>query len=114
MAKVEITNSLERKVRKKFKKKSIKIFELMKSLEENPHKGKPLAKVGGFTIKELRYDNSFRFYFIIDRSNINVLSKEELVNLLIKFIKMSTKNNQQKTIDEIKKVLIKLGPEGFG
>jgi len=113
VAKVEIVKSLAKEIKKKFKGRSHEIIKLLRNLEENPHKGKPLAKIGGFTIKELRYDKSFRFYFIVDRSNINILSKEELIDLLLKFIRMSDKNHQQKTIDEIKRILIKLGPEGF-
>lgn len=41
MAKVEIVESLKEEVYKKFKGESIIVFELMKSLEDNPHKGNP-------------------------------------------------------------------------
>ena len=54
--------------------------------------------------KELKY-KSFRFYFITDGFKIKMLGKEELSNLLIKFVRMSNKKEQQKTINEIKAVL---------
>jgi hypothetical protein len=112
MAKVEIIESLKKEILKKFKSESTIIFKLMKSLGDNPHKGKPLGHAGRFTIKELKY-KKFRFYFIIDRSNINILSREELIDLLLKFVRMSEKKNQQKVINEIRNILIKLGPHGF-
>ena len=113
MAKVRITDSLEKEINKKFKKKSIKIFEHLYSLEENPKKGKPLARVGNIVIKELRYDKTFRFYFITDGFKLKLLKSEELKDLLIKFVRMSDKDSQQKTINEIKGVLRSLGDEGF-
>ena len=113
MAIVRITNSLEKEINKKFKKKSIKVFEHLYSLEENPKKGRPLGNVGKIVIKELRYEGGFRFYFITDGFKLKVFKTEELKDLLIKFVKMSDKNSQQKTIDEIKYVLRNLGDEGF-
>jgi hypothetical protein len=44
---------------------------------------------------------------------IKVMDKEELDRLIITFVRMSDKKSQQKTIDEIKEVLRKLGEEGF-
>ncbi|MCK4647814.1 hypothetical protein KAT24_02705 [Candidatus Pacearchaeota archaeon] len=112
MAKVEIVNSLAREIKKKFKGESHKITDLLESLEENPHKGKPLGNVAGIVIKELRYKN-FRFYFIVDGHKLKVFSKEELTDLLMKFVRMSDKKSQQKTINEIRQILIKIGPHGF-
>tara|TARA_Y100000034_G_scaffold89939_1_gene108298 strand:+ start:1427 stop:1798 length:372 start_codon:yes stop_codon:yes gene_type:complete len=112
MAKVEIVGSLAKKIKKRFKDESHKIIKLLRNLEENPHKGKPIGQVGGMLIKELKY-NSFRFYFILEGNKLKVFSKEELTDLLIRFIRMSDKKSQQKTINEIKRILINLGPEGF-
>ena len=112
MAKVEIVNSLARKIIKKFKGESHKITDLLESLEKNPRKGKPLGHVGEIVIKELRY-KKFRFYFIADGFKLKVFSKEELTDLLMKFVRMSDKKSQQKTINEIRQILIKLGPHGF-
>ncbi|MDP3882282.1 MAG: hypothetical protein Q8Q31_05385 [Nanoarchaeota archaeon] len=112
MAKVIITKKLEEEVNKIFKKESIEIFESMKKLEENPHKGKPVGQVGGVAIKELKYEG-YRFYFITDGFKIKMLQKEELEDLLIKFVRMSDKKSQQKTIEDIKDVLRKFGEEGF-
>lgn len=112
MVKVIITKSLEEEINKIFKKESIKIFNLMTSLEESPSKGKPLGQVGGMVIKEIRYGN-YRFYFITDGFKIKMLRKEDLEELFIKFVKMSDKKSQQKVINEIKDILRKLGDEGF-
>ena len=112
MVKVEIVNSLAREIKKKFKGESHKITDLLESLEENPHKGKPLGNVAGIVIKELRY-KSFRFYFIVDGHKLKVFSKEELTDLLMKFVRMSDKKSQQKTINEIRQVLLKIGDFGF-
>lgn len=112
MVQVEIVESLKEEVYKKFKGESVKVFEFMKSLEENPHKGKPLGNVGGLLIKELKYC-SFRFYFIVDGNKIRTLSEEKLKDLLIMFVRMSDKNSQQKVIEEIKHILRTIGPEGF-
>jgi hypothetical protein len=112
MANVEIIDSLEEEIFKKFKGESVTIFRLLKSLEKNPKKGKFIGQFAGFAVKELKY-KSFRFYFIVDGYKLNVLSEEELVDSLIKFVRMSDKKSQQKTIDEIRQILLKIGPSGF-
>ncbi|MCH7568845.1 MAG: hypothetical protein IIA87_05485 [Nanoarchaeota archaeon] len=112
MAKVEIVISLFNKIQKKFKRGAHKVIDLLESLEENPNKGKIVGRVGGVVIKELKY-KSFRFYFITDGHKLKVLGKEELEDLLIKFVRMSDKKSQQKVIDEIRVVLRKLGEESF-
>jgi hypothetical protein len=99
MARVVITRKLEEEINKKFKKESIKIFELVYSLKENPKKGKEIGNVGSILIKELRYE-SFRFYFITDGYKLKFLKQEELSGLLIKFVSMSDKKSQQKVINE--------------
>lgn len=112
MAKVTILESLKNEVIKKFKQESKIIFRLMHSLGENPHKGKTLGEVGGIAIKEIKY-KSFRFYFITDGFKLKIMDKTQLVDLLIRFVRMSDKKDQQQSINEIKKVLIKIGPSGF-
>ncbi len=112
MAEVVITNSLKLKVYKKFKEKSLEIFNLMKSLENTPHKGKNLGSVGGIVIKELKYD-TFRFYFITDGHRLKFGTEDELASLIIKFVRISKKKDQQKTINEIKNLLKSLGFDSF-
>ncbi|MBS3098619.1 hypothetical protein J4462_00220 [Candidatus Pacearchaeota archaeon] len=112
MARVIVTKSLENQINKKFKKESIKIFELIYSLKNFPKKGKHLGHVGGIAIKELKYKSN-RFYFITDNHKIKFLDVKELCDMLIKFVGMSDKKSQQKTIDEIKKVLRMFGEAGF-
>ena len=106
MAKVIVTKNLEDLINKKFKGESVKVFELIYSLKENPKKGKPVGQIGGIVIKEIKYRN-FRFYFITNGYHLRVLSIEKLKDLLIKFVRMSDKKTQQKTINEIKEVLRK-------
>jgi midasin (ATPase involved in ribosome maturation) len=112
MAKVEIINSLFEEIKKRFKGESYKIIDLLESLENNPKKGKILGNVGGIVIKEIRY-KSFRFYFITDGFKLKCFNESELVDLLIKFVRMSDKNSQQKVIDEIKYILRIIGAGGF-
>ena len=112
MAVVIITEHLEKEINKKFKEESIVIFGLMRELQNEPKKGKEISVVGRILIKELKY-KAYRFYFITDGYRIKFLKTDELKDLIIKFVRMSDKNSQQKVIDEIKKVLRGLGEEGF-
>ena len=112
MAKVEIIESLFKAIEKKFKGEAHKIIDLLETLEENPKKGKSIGQIGGIVIKELRY-KKFRFYFITDGYKIKVFDKEYLTDLLIKFVRMSDKKSQQKTIEEIKHVLRIFRENGF-
>jgi len=98
---------LFQEIQNKFKGEAHKIIDLLETLEESPHKGKIVGQVGGILIKELKY-KGFRFYFIVDGHMLKVLGAEELKELLIHFVRMSDKKDQQKTINEIKKVLMKL------
>lgn len=112
MAKVEIVESLFDDINKKFKQESIKVLEYLKTLESSPHKGKMLGTVGGIAIKELKY-SSFRFYFITDGFKLKCLDEKELVDLLLRFVRMSDKKHQQQTINEIKQILLTIGAGGF-
>jgi mRNA-degrading endonuclease RelE of RelBE toxin-antitoxin system len=112
MAKVEIIDSLAKEIQKKFKSESHQIVKLLRSLEENPKKGKPVGTVGGVVIKEIRY-KKYRFYFVVDGHKIKVYDSESLKDLLIKFVRMSDKKSQQKVIDEIKLILRKFEGNGF-
>ena len=112
MAKVIILKKLEDEINKKFKHESIEIFSLMRSLEENPRKGKEIGSIGKVVVKEIRY-NKYRFYFLTDGYKIKFLKMEDLKDLIIKFVRMSDKKDQQKVIESIKNVLRNLGEEGF-
>ena len=104
MARVIITLRLEKEINKKFKKESIRIFKFLRTLENNPKKGKLISQIGSIVLKELKYD-SHRFYFITNGFKLKILSADELSNLLIKFVGMSDKKSQQKVIDKIKIIL---------
>jgi|SRR3989338_2315758 len=112
MVKVEILPSLEEEINQVFRANAVEVFEFLKTLEQSPKKGKPLGSVGGIIIKELKYRN-YRFYFITDAFKIRFLKIEELTDLLLQFVRMSDKRTQQKTINEIRNLLIVLGPQGF-
>ena len=112
MVKVTILETLKNEILTKFKDESKIIFRQMYSLAENPHKGKFLGRVGGIVIKELKYNN-FRFYFITDGYKLKVMDESKLIDLLIKFVKMSNKKDQQKTINEIRRILARVGFEDF-
>ncbi|TKJ17922.1 hypothetical protein CEE44_05390 [Candidatus Woesearchaeota archaeon B3_Woes] len=107
-----ITDGLKNDLLKKFKEESKKIFKLMYSLKENPKKGKIVGEVRGIVIEELKY-KKFRFYFITNGFEVKFLEITDLQNLVIKFVKMSDKKTQQKTINEIKDILRKFREEGF-
>lgn len=112
MAKVEIMPSLYEEISKKFKGESVKILKNLKSLDQQPKKGKLLGEVAGIVIKELKYKN-FRFYFLADGFKLRAYSQEELTDLLLRFVRMSDKKHQEQTIAEIKEILLKIGPGGF-
>ena len=112
MAKVEIVPSLFEEIEKKFKGKAHEVIDLLESLETNHHKGKLLAQIGSVQIKELRYE-SFRFYFIVDGYLLKILDEKGLLNLLIKFLSMSGKKDQQEKIEKIKDFLRTFGKEAF-
>ncbi|MBT4446267.1 hypothetical protein HOA92_03435 [archaeon] len=112
MARVIILKKLEDKIQKIFKKESIKILKLLLSLEDNPKKGKELAHIGKLVVKELKY-KKFRFYFVTDGFKVKFHSVDSLTDLLIKFVRMSDKKDQQKVINEVKKIMKQLGQEGF-
>ena len=112
MAKVEIVSSLFEEIQKKFKGEAHKVLDLMETLESNPRKGKLLGQMGGVVVKELKYRN-FMFYFITDGHKLKLMDESKLIDLLIRFVRMSDKKEQQKTINEIKKILINFGSGGF-
>lgn len=109
---IEITEKLYAEISEKFKKESIKVMHNIKSLEESPNKGKVVGNVGGMLIKEIKY-KSFRFYYIVDGYVLKCFNSQDLVEILLRFVRMSDKKFQQKTIDKIKSILQKIGPKGL-
>jgi len=113
MAQVFFTATFVDELKKKFsEQEGNKILNLLETLEENPYKGKELFHSGKTLLKEIRYEK-FRFYFITDGYKIKFLKATELEDLVLKFVRMSDKKDQQKIIEEIKHVLRSLGEEGF-
>ncbi len=112
MANVIIVERLKNEILKKFGGESNDVFGLMHTLKDNPKKGKSLGNVGKIVIKELKY-KSHRFYFIADGFKIKFMGVDSLRHLIIRFVRMSDKKSQQKTINEIKHILKNMGEEGF-
>ena len=113
MARIEILKSLVLEIKRKFNSKEANnVIDLMQSLESHPKKGKALGTVGGMVIKEIRY-RSFRLYFIADGYKLKFFSENELTDLLLRFVRMSDKKHQQDTINEIKSILLQMGPKGL-
>ena len=113
MARVIITASLLKIIAKKFNNVEANlIIDNLESLEQNPHKGSALGHVDEIVIKEIRYQK-YSFYFVTDGQVLKFGTEDELIALLIKFVRMSDKKDQQKVIDEIKYILRALGGEGF-
>jgi len=108
MIKILVLHSLRNEIYKRFKKDALKIYKLINSLKKSPNKGDILGHVGNTSIRELKYD-TYRFYFILNGNELSLYNKEKLHELLIKFVRLSKKNDQQNTIDEIKTILKKLG-----
>ncbi|MFC2134416.1 hypothetical protein ACFLTH_07340 [Bacteroidota bacterium] len=104
MIKIVILNSLRDKIYRTFKKDSLKVYKQIEELKTNPNKGRILGHVGSVSIREIRY-KTFRIYYIIDVYDLKLFNQEKLRELLIKFIELSKKNNQQQTIDKIKEIL---------
>ncbi len=114
MVKVELVRSLVLEIKKRFSRyEANKIIDLIYTLENNPHKGKRLGTVGGIVIKELKY-KKFRLYFLVDGYKLKFFSEEELIDILIMFVRMSDKKHQKETLEEIRRVLLKIGTGGFG
>jgi len=112
MAKVLITQALQEEIYARFKGQSVAIFQHMKQLEEQPQKGKIVGTVGGILIKEIKY-LKFRFYCIADGHVLKFGSTDELAAVLVKFVRMSEKKDQQFVINEIKAILRTFGLSGF-
>ena len=104
MIQISILHTLRDEIYKTFKKDSLKIYELIEGLKENPNKGKTLGHVGSMSIRELRY-GSFRFYYIIDGNKLRLFNQTKIAELLIQFIAMSKKHDQKRTIEEIKELI---------
>jgi hypothetical protein len=110
MAKVIVTKALRDEILAKFKEQSAEIVALLETLEEQPHKGKAVGHYDTIVIKEVKY-NKFRFYFITDGHILKFGTTDELAALIIKFVRMSEKKDQKRTIEEVKRTLQTMGFE---
>lgn len=105
---VRIDDSLIKKLEKRFNKKELKeLKRVFMSLQENPYQGDLIYAFGNFVLKEKKY-KTFRFYFLHSRKILIIKDVARLKDEIIRFIEMSKKNNQQKIIDKLKKMMNKL------
>ncbi len=114
MIEIKVSPILVKKIRKTFKNKSKEIFRWMRKLRETPHAGQLMASIGHIELRELKYENVFRFYFFTNKNLVKILDEDELQLILIKFVEISKKGKeQQKIIDKLKKDLKKYGFDWF-
>jgi predicted Zn-ribbon and HTH transcriptional regulator len=111
MAKVIITKALRDEVIATLNSEAEAVFSRMKQLEAQPARGKPVGHVGKVVIKEIKH-SKFRFYCITDGHTLKFGTTDELAALIVKFVRMSEKKDQQKTIEEIKRILKTMGFQG--
>ena len=111
MIHVKVSPLLVKKIRRTFKAKAKNIFRWMNTLKENPHTGKPIASIGLVELRELKYENAFRFYFFTNEKLVKILDEDELRMTLIKFVEMSKKGKEQERV--IKKLKEDLQKHGF-
>ena len=105
---VRIDDSLIKKLEKRFNKKDLReIKKLFLSLQDNPFQGNHLYTFGNFVLKEKKF-KTFRFYFLHSKRIIIIKDIDKLKDEIIRFIEMSKKNDQQKVIDKLKKMMNKL------
>ena len=104
---VEFSKHFIKELKKHLSKKEAK--GLVKKLAlTSPSEGNFVALIANIVIREKRL-KSFRFYFIVQDSKKHIITKKELKNLIIKFVALSKKNNQQQVIDKLKEDLKKFG-----
>lgn len=109
MAKVIITKELQKEIKKIFSQiEANKVLDTLELLEQHPQKGKSVGVVNKTVIKEIKH-GKYRFYCVTDGHTLRFGTEDELAHLLIKFVRMSDKKSQQKTINEIKEILRILG-----
>jgi hypothetical protein len=104
---VEFSKEFIKELKKHTSKTEAK--SLVKKLAKTtPSDGDFIALISNIVIREKRL-NTFRFYFIVKDDKKHVITKEELKELIIKFVALSKKNNQQEVINKLKEDLKKVG-----
>ncbi|MFT4312058.1 MAG: hypothetical protein ACMXYF_02415 [Candidatus Woesearchaeota archaeon] len=98
---VAITQDLDKELKKRLDKNTYyKIKDLFMSLKKDPYKGDVLHVLGNVILKEIKF-KTFRFYFLTSNNLIKFVACNNLEKELIKFIRMSKKNDQQHVINDI-------------
>ena len=98
---VIFTKAFQKEYKKKVGKND---YYFKKLINLVPTDGKHLALIKDVELKE-KILKTFRFYFVQKRNKIKVMTEQELKKHIIKFIKISKKNDQSKVIEKLKKDL---------
>lgn len=104
---VEFSKQFIKELKKYSSKKEAKVL-VEKLALTSPSDGDFVALIANIVIREKKL-KSFRFYFIVKDTKKHVITKEELKDLIIKFVALSKKNNQQHIIDKLREDLKKFG-----
>lgn len=104
---VEFSKQFIKELKKHTSKAKAKIL-VNKLSSTSPSEGDFVAIISNIVIREKRL-KSFRFYFIVKETKKHVITEQELKNLIIKFVALSKKNNQQQVINKLKEDLNKFG-----
>ena len=106
---VLFSSNFEKELKKKTRQTEAK--EIVKILmKTKPTDGDYLALVKNVLIRERKL-KTFRFYFVQQNDKVEIMTKEEISDRILKFVALSKKNNQQDIIDKLKKELLEFGFE---
>ena len=106
---VLFSSNFEKELKKKTSQTEAK--EIVKILmKTKPTDGDYLALVKNVLIRERKL-KTFRFYFVQQNDKVEIMTKEEISDRILKFVALSKKNNQQDIIDKLKKELLEFGFE---
>jgi|AntAceMinimDraft_17_1070374.scaffolds.fasta_scaffold119112_1 hypothetical protein len=104
---VEFSKEFLKELKKNLSKSEAKTT-IKKLAKTSPSEGDFIALIANIVIREKKL-KTFRFYFIIQNNQKQIITKQELKELIIKFVALSKKNNQQKVIDKLKEDLKQVG-----
>lgn len=104
---VEFSNKFIKELKKHFSKSEAKKIIIKLSLT-SPSEGDYIARISNIIIREKKI-KTFRFYFITQDNKKHIITKQELKEMIIKFVALSKKNNQQRVIDKLKDDLNRYG-----
>lgn len=97
---VEFSHGFLKKLKKHLPKQAA-LDLLLKLKDIVPTDGSFIARIGNVVLKEKKL-STFRFYFIYDNKQFLLLDEDELKRLIIRFIDVSKKNDQDRVITKLR------------